>query len=46
MAKFLSFKFLSDLIQNACVMKFTVVKFSRFLTFAKIKSQQTFPVIR
>ena len=32
-------------IQNAHVMKLHV-KFSRFFTFAKMKSQQTFPVIR
>ncbi len=55
MAKFLSFKFLRDLIfaqtEHArykihMLWKLHVFKFLRFLTFAKIKSQQTFPVIR
>ncbi len=53
-AKFLSFKFLHDLIfaqtehahyKMHVLGKLHVLKFSRFLTFAKIKSRQTFPVI-
>ena len=55
MAKVLSFKFLRDLIfaqtehaqyKMHVFWKLHVFKISRFLTFAKIKSQQTFPDIR